>query len=279
MSQRILAAAATSALVIAVATPAMASAAPATSRTHTASHGSTSQASAPQASGAVSLSVKHHKRHYNGLSTSLNWAGYAQTGKRHSVTSVSSSFIVPKLDAHYNGYASTWVGIDGYDNQHLTQVGIAEEMVNGKASYYGWWEVITPTALMPERRFTMAIKPGQYITATVTVRNGNTVMSLWNRTTNKHVWHSVRYAGEGDSAEWIQEDVYVDGTVSRAPRWNKVAFTASTKNGKNPKFNYKQSIDIVDSTGVRETNTLKPNLIGNAFATTWLKAGHPSQMS
>lgn len=273
MINRTVAGVATSAMAVALAaTPAataFAAPAPATTPAKTA-HAS--------ASGAVSLRIKDRKRHYNGLMTSLNWAGYAQTGASQGIHSVSSSFVVPKVGTQTNGYASTWVGIDGYANGYLTQVGIAEEMLNGKATYYGWWEVITPNRLLPEQRFALAMKPGQYITATVTTTHGRTTMSLWNRTTNRRVWHITPYAGPGASAEWIQEDVYVNGVVSRAPRWGRVDFTASTKNGKNPKFDYKQSIDILDSHGVRETDTHKPNRSGNAFAVFWKNAGNESPM-
>lgn len=275
MIKRTLAGVATGAVAVALALPATtASAAPAQATTHPAS----ATTAHPSASGAVSLRIKDRRRHYNGLMTSLNWAGYAQTGKAHTVRSVSSSFRVPKLGTQTNGYASTWVGIDGFANGYLTQVGIAEEMVNGRASYYGWWEVITPNRLLPEQRFTLAMKPGDYITATVTIRNGRTTMALWNRTTNRRVWHITPYAGPASSAEWIQEDVYVNGVVSKAPRWNRVEFTASTRNGANPKFQVKQSIDILDSHGVRETDTRKPNLTGNAFAVIWKNAGNESPM-
>lgn len=224
--------------------------------------------------GAISDRVRHRKKKINGASSSINWAGYAQQRSKGSVKSISGSFTVPAVATSPRGYASTWVGIDGFNDQYLAQVGIGEEAVSGRTNYYGWWEIITPTKVLPEQVFKFAIKPGQRVTATVTIASGKATMTLFNNTTGAKAAKVYPYAGPGASSEWIQEDVYVNGSISPAPNWKSVSFTSLTVNGARPKLVYAQSIDIVDRSGVRETNTLKPNSVGNGFIVNWLASGH-----
>lgn len=207
-------------------------------------------------------------------STSTNWAGYAQTGSAGQFRSSTASWTVPKTATTYPGYSSTWVGVDGAANSYLTQTGTEADVVNGKVSYYAWWEVITPSDPAPETRFSrFPISPGDAITASVVTNGTTSTMTLTDTTTGQTASKTAAYTGPGASAEWIQEDTDVNGYISTAPNWGSVTFRAITVNGASPALTSSQSIDIVDGQGTQETRTSAPNSTANGFTTTWLATG------
>ena len=62
--------------------------------------------------------------------SSSNWAGYAATGAKDTVTVVSGTWTEPKITCT-SGYSTTdvatWVGIDGYSNGNLVQTGASAD--------------------------------------------------------------------------------------------------------------------------------------------------------
>lgn len=203
--------------------------------------------------------------------SSYNWAGYAKQG---AFKSASATWAVPATLSTYNGYASTWVGLDGFSDAYLTQTGIEEDVVRGKVTYDAWWEIITPSSVAPEVVFSgFTIKPGDSITGTVTATGTSTTLTLKDNTTGKTATHTAAYTGPGTSAEWIQEDTDVNGFISPAPDWQRVTFSGAKTNGVSAGLATSQSIDIVDSRGIRETSTSAPNSSGDGFSVTWLATG------
>jgi hypothetical protein len=85
----------------------------------------------------------------------------------------------------------------------------------------------------------------------------------------------VAFAGPGRSAEWIEEDTDVNGTISAAPDWQSATFTGAAVDGVNPNLKYREAVDIVDTRGTRETSTGRP-VGGNSFTVTWLAPGTPT---
>jgi hypothetical protein len=220
---------------------------------------------------------------------SLNWAGYIKPGT--GFTSAAATWKVPTLKTTYPGYSSTWVGVDGASasDQYLIQTGIEADVVAGKASYYAWWELITPTVQAPEVRFTtISVKPGDSVTAKVSKTTKTTwTMTFTNNTTKKTASHTATFAGAGRSAEWIQEDTSVNGFISTAPDWQAVTFTGATVNGASPGLTASQAVDIYSAAGllggllgqgpIRETSTGAPNSTKNGFTVTWLATGRRSR--
>ena len=205
---------------------------------------------------------------------SLNWAGYVRTGS--GFTSTSATWKVPTLKTAYAGYSSTWVGIDGATStdRYLIQTGTEADVVNGRAQYRAWWEVITPSNVAPETPFAMAVRPGDTIRATVAKNaNGTWTMSLRNSTTGQSASHTTTFAGPGRTAEWIQEDTDVNGYISAAPNWQSVTFSSIRLNNASPALNATQAMDIYDSHGTRETSTAAPNPTKDGFTVTWLRPG------
>ena len=62
-------------------------------------------------------------------------------GQSTSVSYVAGSWVVPTVSTKTNGYSSVWVGIDGYSSSTVEQIGTEEDVVNGKATYYAWYEM------------------------------------------------------------------------------------------------------------------------------------------
>ncbi|MCL2793692.1 MAG: G1 family endopeptidase [Microbacteriaceae bacterium] len=236
------------------------SAAGATALTRLAAHGGP---------GARRLPASGHT--VNGAQSSYNWAGYAEQG---AFNSASATWTVPTTLTTKSGYASTWVGLDGYADSYLAQTGIEEDVVNKRVTYDAWWEVITPTSLAPEVVYSgFSIKPGDSITGTVTRTGSSAVMTLVDNTTGQSVSHTSAYTGPGASAEWIQEDTDVNGFISTAPDWQKVTFTGAKVNGAPAGLTSSESIDIVDTRGTQETSTSAPNAAKDGFTVTWLAGG------
>jgi hypothetical protein len=215
-----------------------------------------------------------HRTH-TGLQQSLNWAGYIRTGT--ALTSASATWTVPTVKSTYNGYSSTWVGIDGAtsNDRYLIQTGTEADVSGGRRSYRAWWEVITPTNVAPETVFsTLTIRPGDSVSASVArTSTGRWTMRLRDNTTGRAASKTVSFAGPGTSAEWIQEDTDVNGYISAAPNWGQVTFRNLLLNGASPRLKPVEAVDIVDRAGTRETSTSKPSTAGNGFTVSWLAAG------
>ncbi|MCW2494124.1 G1 family glutamic endopeptidase [Jatrophihabitans sp.] len=211
----------------------------------------------------------------NATEQSLNWSGYIQSGSGY--TASTATWRVPTLKTTYNGYSSTWVGIDGASSTdgYLIQTGTEADVVNKKASYDAWWEVITPTNEAPETLFsTLTIHAGDSITATVAKGTGGKwAMTLTDNTTGKTASHSSSFAGPGQSAEWIQEDTDVNGYISAAPDWQSVTFSGITTNGAAENLHSAAAVDIYDNHGTHEDSTGAPDSSGNGFTVTWLAPG------
>src|SRR5580658_6548090 len=74
-----------------------------------------------------------------------NWSGYAIDSGTY--TSATGSWTVPTVIAPTTHprkayFSSTWVGIDGFDNQSLIQAGTEQDWIGGSAFYQAWWEIL-----------------------------------------------------------------------------------------------------------------------------------------
>lgn len=199
-----------------------------------------------------------------------NWAGYVREAA--STREVSARWRVPRLGTSTPGSASTWVGIDGSRNAYLAQVGTAHRVTGRSVSSYAWWEVITPTSDTTMRRLALTVRPGDEVLARVSTTGRSVRLAITNLTTHRSAVARAPYRGPGTSAEWIQENVEVNGVFSAAPAWTPVTFTALTRNGTDPGLRVGESLDIRDDHGVRETSTSASTK--GSFTVTRLAAGH-----
>lgn len=153
-------------------------------------------------------------------SLSLNWSGYAAiTGCSNpnptygSITAVSGTWTVPAVVVNANGdtFSSTWVGIDGYNNPTVEQIGTEQDVINGSQSNYAWFDLYPAETQVIEG---FPVNVGDVIEGRVHylgVENGNDVfrLTIKNLTQGKK-FSIVQQTQTGipahrSSAEWIVE--------------------------------------------------------------------------
>jgi Peptidase A4 family len=111
---------------------------------------------------------------------SYNWSGFAdaQTGST-PVSSVSANWTIPYVSCIYGQYRNQdvflaqWVGLDGFNDQTVEQLGTATQCYEGVEYYYDWYEMF-PNGTVEEGT-TQCInnnvdcpRPGDQIQASVT---------------------------------------------------------------------------------------------------------------
>jgi hypothetical protein len=143
---------------------------------------------------------------------STNWSGYAVTSKRHRITAVTGSFVVPKVTGTAPfGFAATWMGIGGYNTHDLIQAGTAEDSKSGGLygkQYFAWYELLPAGErhlhkCVGDRK--CRIKPGNRISVAVRKVAGNSWMISMTNSGNWHWNKKVEYSSSRSSAEWILE--------------------------------------------------------------------------
>ncbi|MFI5415622.1 MAG: G1 family glutamic endopeptidase [Candidatus Lutacidiplasmatales archaeon] len=141
--------------------------------------------------------------------SSTNWAGYAVTGARNSVSFVRGSWIQPKAVScpvgKHHLYSSFWVGIDGFNSGTVEQTGTDTDCQHGSPVYYAWYEFYPNPSITISR---VTVSPGDTIIASVTYVSSTVgfQVNLTDNTTGASVTHTSLVAGAArSSAEWIAE--------------------------------------------------------------------------
>jgi Peptidase A4 family len=165
---------------------------------------------------------------------SQNWAGYvAQSKDGQHFSSVSGRWVQPAVSpGSGTGYSAYWVGLGGASksSKALEQIGTSANVVNGKAHYSAWYELVPA----PETKLSLAVHPGDHMAATVRVAGDEVTLSLDDQTTGQSVTKSLHMSGpDTSSAEWIAEapsQVTPGGGTQILPLANfgKVTFTNAT---------------------------------------------------
>jgi Peptidase A4 family len=134
--------------------------------------------------------------------TARNWSGYAVQGAA-PFTNVSGTWTQPDLTCGSKVTSSAfWVGLDGYADQTVEQLGTQAWCTGGQSYYSAWYEMYPAYP----RTFSGTVLPGDVMTAKV-VRTGTTykltmtdVTQGWSHTVTKR-----SSAAKNTSAEWIVE--------------------------------------------------------------------------
>lgn len=164
--------------------------------------------------------------------TSSNWSGYVvetnlNNPKTNVVSNVTGSWTVPTLAATSdNTYSAIWVGIDGYSNGTVEQIGTSHDWVSGSQSNYAWFE------MYPAGSYEIVGFPlnhGDVIVATVNYISGsNFSLFIQNLTQSvqTHIpsWYTQTSKAKRSSAEWIVEAPYLNEILPLAD-FGTVAFT------------------------------------------------------
>jgi hypothetical protein len=160
-------------------------------------------------------------------SASLNWSGYAietnlSKPASNAVSDVVGSWTVPAA-AKSSGdtYSSAWVGIDGYSDNTVEQIGTEQDGTPSGGSYYAWFEMypnygyeIVGFPVVPGDEITAQVRYLGNETVVVNERRGREITEVIQifRLTLINVTRDVTFSlneqiqgAERQSAEWIME--------------------------------------------------------------------------
>jgi hypothetical protein len=138
---------------------------------------------------------------------SINWAGYAASGSGAQFKRVAGTWVQPAVTCQPGdpGYSAYWVGLGGLHTsaKALEQIGTEADCdANGEASYTAWYELV-PAGSVPVH---LTVRPGDTLSASVTVASGVVKVYLNNRTRGIHFAKTLHATPlDVTSAEWIVE--------------------------------------------------------------------------
>ncbi len=218
---------------------------------------------------------------------SNNWCGYVAAKNLtmvipNSVTAVSGTWVVPTVSAPSSPqipdtYSSVWIGIDGYNNSTVEQIGTAHEWHSGQVVHYAWFEMY-PNAAFEISGF--PVIPGDVISTAIEYKGNNIFLMTISNTTRKvyttipTAYTTSKTAVRG-CAEWIAEAPFMK-TILPLAHFSPIAFTKCTAtiggvtgginnpNWKNDNIAMKSPVMVPKATA----SALQAN--GQSFNVTWL---------
>jgi Peptidase A4 family len=159
---------------------------------------------------------------------SLNWSGFADTSSTSTaddITDVSGRWTIPAVTCApgpyrtQGAYVANWVGLDGFSNGTVEQLGTGAQCFEGVLYYYVWYEMFPAGTV--EEGTTACInynvncpQPGDQISASVAVTpgtdgNNNYALSLTDHTRPQQSFSVTASCAAttcaDSSAEWIVE--------------------------------------------------------------------------
>jgi len=194
--------------------------------------------------------------------SSSNWSGYVLTSTTY--TQITATWDVPSVSASAKStFSSMWVGIDGYRNTALIQVGTEQDYYGGAAHYSAWWEILPAAG---SDISSMPVRAGDRMSASI-IRNasgGTWTIRLTDLTSHTSFSTTRRYSGPGSSAEWIQEAPTVGGRTATLAHYSPTSFSG-TINGHAPHFVAANGGAMVQH-GVRVSTPSLPLSHGSSFS-------------
>lgn len=179
-----------------------------------------------------------------GVLTSVNWAGYIDTGPTFS--SVAGNWVQPTATCPQNQVqqAAFWVGIGGYvqGDSDIEQIGTDSDCLKGKGkknpggpNYYAWYQMY-PQNLVVLSSSSYPVSHGETIEASVTVSGANrytldiTDVGHWTFSTVQ----SQASQPPDASAEWITEAPSSCGKKCKTlplADFSSIAYSSASANG------------------------------------------------
>jgi hypothetical protein len=169
--------------------------------------------------------------------TSMNWGGYqAVYGSLGSpmpgvVTDVAGSWIVPRVAGAGARYSALWVGIDGFVDDTVEQIGTEQDVVVGRhhrlsQQNYAWFE------MYPDDGYEIMGFPtyvGDVISAGVSYDGGDSfVLGITNETRGVYYiaprFYTMSSMAERSSAEWVVEAPSSTSEVLPLADFTRVSF-------------------------------------------------------
>jgi hypothetical protein len=112
--------------------------------------------------------------------TNYTWTGYVLVGHTQGFRQVTGQFKVPTVACtSANSKASFWIGLDGYGNGTVEQVGISTNCTNFVPSFQAWWEMAPNST-----QYKFLVSPGDTISMLVKYVGGAWNLALTDLTLN-----------------------------------------------------------------------------------------------
>lgn len=236
---------------------------------------------------SANAAVFHEKNNVITHSYSTNWSGYAvetdlNTPQSGVVTDVKGSWIVPAISGNAkNTYSSFWVGIDGYSDGTVEQIGTDSDTNNrGQPVYYAWYEMYPAYPV----NLALTIKPGDTITAEVKFDSTANMFQLTITDSNFGTFSTTQSSSslmQRSSAEWIAEAPSSGGRVLPLANFGTVTFTqcsvTMTSGSGSIVSSYWQNDPLTMVTGTGHKTTIKAQPFGlssdgSSFSVQWFHA-------
>jgi hypothetical protein len=157
------------------------------------------------------------------------WAGYlvaSNTNKPEpTITSINASWTVPEITQFTSGASSAeWIGIGGFFDKTLIQVGSEQDSFRDHEEYSVWYELLPDNAITIE---SINVSPGDTIYASISLVNP--AMDEWliyiaDSNGNQVFQKTVIYHASQLSAEWILERPEINGRVTSMANLTMVTF-------------------------------------------------------
>jgi Peptidase A4 family len=208
---------------------------------------------------------------------SFNWSGYADVSTAGAFTGVSGTWRQPAtVCSPEQRLTAFWVGLDGFDNETVEQLGTLAYCFEGVPYYFTWWE------MFPGASVTVGstVQPGDLISASVKRSGTNYTLTLVDSTTPGNSFSTVQSCTtcENDSAEWIAErPAFPIGVtpLSFFRSWNMTR-GSQTSNGVRGSIGSGPSptqITMIDATATYPLDTVSGLLRGGSrFLARWLNS-------
>jgi hypothetical protein len=182
-----------------------------------------------------------------------NWASYIAASDlihpQQVVTGVRASWVVPTVNvsAVNNTFTAVWIGIGGYFDNTLIQVGTEQDSFGDRGDYFAWFELLPQFAITID---TIAVSPGDQMNASIQLVNPITdqwSIYLEDVTTGQAFQNTVFYSSYRLSAEWIVERPTTGRQLSTLADVGTVVFndcqaTVGGQNGSISRFPSIQSV-------------------------------------
>jgi hypothetical protein len=154
-----------------------------------------------------------------------NWGGYATTGTDGEFTTVTASWVEPKVTCvDDNSLYAPWVGIDGFGNETVEQTGVQTYCKTGKPVDSAWYEMY-PKA---PKYYSNTVKAGDSIVAKVTSSGSSFTLTIQDVTRD---WTETTHS-TSDSSENMTAEAVIESPTTDYPNIPSVNFTDVKFNGK-----------------------------------------------
>jgi hypothetical protein len=210
--------------------------------------------------------------------TSPNWSGYVAQAT-NEFTAASGRWTEPMAACTgTNTAAAFWVGLDGYSDETVEQIGVQANCVAGQPEYFAWWQM-WPSPVHDLSTTNYPVQPSDVLTASV-ARTGTSYKLTLRSSRGWHYTTTQTATDENTSAEWIASSPRRCHTCDYAllTDFGSVNFThveAADDGSLEPLSSWTQSggpiaLRMVSAAGTLRAKTGAVDGKGRSFAVTWV---------